>query len=146
MKGTLVAAPTTTIPEALAPPASAVTETAAAPAAFEPDLSGAPALRPPKTFRMRERVALWKRVLAMSDRLQALGADESGEVALSGDNPEALDVIAEIDELLEEYAVSPEAYAAWATEEGGGPDLEGRVTALFGRYAEQLGESAPSTT
>lgn len=107
------------------------------------DLSGAPALRPVKTLRARQRVTLYKAMMALQKRLEGREATAEGQVDINVDD---LDVIVDMDEFLEKMAIDPEAYAAWATEEGGGPEPDSRIAALFSRYAEQLGEPAPSTT
>lgn len=123
-----------------AAPASELAEQAAPFA--DVDLSGAPQLRPVKKLRARQRVTLYKAMLGLNKRLEGRPAGADGQADLTVDD---LDVIVEMDEFLEQMAVDPEQYAAWATEEGG-PEPESRIAALFATYSEQLGESTPSTT
>lgn len=107
----------------------------------EVDLAGAPALRPVGTYRMRERAKLFQEVQRISDAFNGDEDEKGDELDLS-----KLDLVADIDEFLESAAVHPEIYAEWATEDGGGPDVEQRITALFSRFASDLGKSGGSAS
>lgn len=111
------------------------------------DITRHPVLRPVGTFRMRERVELLAAVQDLGSRFNA-SADQDAEAGDEQDvDVSRLMVLADIDELLERRCtVHPEEYATWATTDGGGPNVEGRVIALFSKVAEDLGKSMGSAS
>lgn len=137
----------TTVKKSAQPPAEPVLEPQDAAEGIVEDVvtdppAGASLIKPVRAMRIRERKAA---LLGALEVLKQAGVepDAAGSVEISTKNLEVgdlLELLANIDEFLEKRAIDAEAYACWATEEGGGPDLNGRVLDLFGWVVRRLGE------
>lgn len=106
---------------------------------------GADLLRPAGTLRARERAIITKVSIELTDDIEVFEAAQE----MSDDTPlkeraevgsVGLDLVTKFDEALEQVAIDPEAYARWATVDGGGPNLEQRIAELFIWYVNAVGE------
>lgn len=103
------------------------------------DLTGAPELRPYQTLRMKERA----RIMAVAELGGMSEPPVEGQPVKQPTLTETFALLAEMDDAMEFVAVDKAQYVEWLTSDKGG---EQGLTALFSRYAQQVGKSSSSAT